>query len=662
MQMDRFKRCGWMVGIATGMVVVEPAWGVGWDDVRTIDFEEYRQAPRVPVGSDPWIDINNWDPPDGWTDPINHRTNEIGGTDFRSFGFEWSGPRPDTFDLTRWSKRVKPRGDDLFRGPEGITPAIRSSLTPGNSAWSTKLNVQSLDVAVDLNGYDRFNLPASGVWRGTVHGYREDNAADFGTPERWVEVFRQDFDLPVPTRTFTGSGQNFYTQTSTNFVNVEVPGFSHLDRLAFSAVDPDGQTADVTQFAVDNLQTTVGATHAFFLGAPDAGRIDSVRDINAMRDAMRQTLDLDSDRRLILPDVNGGQTPNNAFGSVFAELDQIKARLAPGDNFVFHYSGHGVSLRGSTQTNPANGDEALFLGRNSFGDAVLLEDDLLVSYFASDPIWDQVDKIFVLDACHSGGFWTSTPDTIAALGREGNGSGPTDLATLPRTALLAAAPEAREALSFANQQDLDANGLPGTQDFVPGQGMLTAAVVSALQRTEDGYALADLNDDGLSFRELLEFVRVSDTNELFGDQRSFDDRLAVRRMRRWLDRNGLTDVSVGWFLKSRFVGFERNPDFEIWEDEPIEIDWSPFASFTDDFGTAGMMEPMTLLEIAAAVGSGLAGDFNGNGQVEQADLNLVLNNWGGARGVWSNADALTTDNVDQEELNAVLNNWGGQSA
>ncbi|MEM7576374.1 MAG: hypothetical protein AAF328_02765 [Planctomycetota bacterium] len=62
----------------------------------------------------------------------------------------------------------------------------------------------------------------------------------------------------------------------------------------------------------------------------------------------------------------------------------------------------------------------------------------------------------------------------------------------------------------------------------------------------------------------------------------------------------------------------------------------------------------------------LAGDFSGNGQVEQSDLNLVLNNWGidtvgnipdgwvftlGLEGV-----------VDQSELNAVLNNWGDSVA
>ncbi|MEM1445102.1 MAG: hypothetical protein AAGF84_03545 [Planctomycetota bacterium] len=60
--------------------------------------------------------------------------------------------------------------------------------------------------------------------------------------------------------------------------------------------------------------------------------------------------------------------------------------------------------------------------------------------------------------------------------------------------------------------------------------------------------------------------------------------------------------------------------------------------------------------------AGLAGDFNGSGAVEQGDLNLVLNNWGGNRTFEDGTTAFATNNVDQEELNAVLNNWGASAA
>ncbi len=61
----------------------------------------------------------------------------------------------------------------------------------------------------------------------------------------------------------------------------------------------------------------------------------------------------------------------------------------------------------------------------------------------------------------------------------------------------------------------------------------------------------------------------------------------------------------------------------------------------------------------------LPGDYNGNGQVEQGDLDLVLQNWGldigggGVPGGWIND--LPEGLVDQAELDGVLQNWGSSS-
>ncbi len=62
----------------------------------------------------------------------------------------------------------------------------------------------------------------------------------------------------------------------------------------------------------------------------------------------------------------------------------------------------------------------------------------------------------------------------------------------------------------------------------------------------------------------------------------------------------------------------------------------------------------------------ITGDYNGNGQVEQGDLDLVLQNWG--TGTFG-GDAAALDgggpfdgNVDQNELDGVLQNWGASSA
>jgi hypothetical protein len=81
-------------------------------------------------------------------------------------------------------------------------------------------------------------------------------------------------------------------------------------------------------------------------------------------------------------------------------------------------------------------------------------------------------------------------------------------------------------------------------------------------------------------------------------------------------------------------------------------------------------EAMTLLGIIEyeegpidfGPGGGLPGDYNGNGTVEQADLDLVLLNWGqpGVPGGWIND--LPEGNIDQAELDGVLLNWGNTGA
>lgn len=60
--------------------------------------------------------------------------------------------------------------------------------------------------------------------------------------------------------------------------------------------------------------------------------------------------------------------------------------------------------------------------------------------------------------------------------------------------------------------------------------------------------------------------------------------------------------------------------------------------------------------LVAAV-SAIEGDFNGDGMVDNGDLNLLLSNWGAGSvpGEWVNG---FTAPVDNGELNALLGNWG----
>jgi hypothetical protein len=75
---------------------------------------------------------------------------------------------------------------------------------------------------------------------------------------------------------------------------------------------------------------------------------------------------------------------------------------------------------------------------------------------------------------------------------------------------------------------------------------------------------------------------------------------------------------------------------------------------TSSFTTNGQ------ISYAAGAAQVLTGDFNGNGRVEQSDVDLVLLNWGQSandlpQGWIVNAPA---GNIDQDELDAVLLNWG----
>lgn len=69
--------------------------------------------------------------------------------------------------------------------------------------------------------------------------------------------------------------------------------------------------------------------------------------------------------------------------------------------------------------------------------------------------------------------------------------------------------------------------------------------------------------------------------------------------------------------------------------------------------TARNVADGVVLEVASAI----AGDFNGDGMVDNGDLNLLLANWGAASvpAEWVNGFAGTVDN---DELNALLANWG----
>jgi len=215
---------------------------------------------------------------------------------------------------------------------------------------------------------------------------------------------------------------------------------------------------------------------------------------------------------------------------VAGAVNNIADHLNPGDSFVFYFEGHGGNYDSGDETGViaysrwgipgySTGDEFLALSESYY-----LTDDELTSLFDYQQ-WSGINKLFVLAACQSGGFWGD--DLTADAG---------DLERLPLTALLAAAPEGENSL---------VNPLTGRSFFG------TAFEKAFAKNSNNGLLNADLNGNGVvTFAELKEYMGRYDWSgyegtdayvggpfdpvlapfewNVFSDQtEGFDDRLAT---------------------------------------------------------------------------------------------------------------------------------------
>ena len=161
----------------------------------------------------------------------------------------------------------------------------------------------------------------------------------------------------------------------------------------------------------------------------------------------------------------------NSSTSVRESVEAFEQIVKPGDLFVFYVATHG--------TGGSNGVEIIGLNESGVGSQIY--DWELTSWFDSDA-WNEVNKLFILNTCHAGGF---------GYGNDGGAGTQDNLAGLPRSAILAACDE---------DGDTGSNWLTGFPSF-------TETVLDALQIT-DGYATADSNQNGLDFDELQAFVQA----------------------------------------------------------------------------------------------------------------------------------------------------------
>lgn len=201
------------------------------------------------------------------------------------------------------------------------------------------------------------------------------------------------------------------------------------------------------------------------------------------------------------------ETEGNSEGLVFSALAALEDTIADNDILVFFYSGHGSGGEGL--------DETLAMNRHREGDCSSVNDersitdDELTDWFTSDvelvdrrmrrDIWANVNKLFILDSCNSGGF---------ANGIDADGAGGVrsdmDLEGLNKAAILAACEEIQNT---------------GTNFW--GRGEFTLAVERALAISE-GYAAADAERDGLSFQDLKDFLQQEWEKLVAASPRGYD--------------------------------------------------------------------------------------------------------------------------------------------
>jgi hypothetical protein len=148
--------------------------------------------------------------------------------------------------------------------------------------------------------------------------------------------------------------------------------------------------------------------------------------------------------RVLDPVYMSASSATSNWEKIKAWVASVREDMQPEDGFVFYIHTHGDYSDSAgpdgfeyehpvrSQHNPflyfldserklSTGNEQLQLKTNE-----LIDDDTFASFFRT-PEWASIDKLFIIDACFSGGFWDG-----------GDGK---DLVSLSRSALIASAPE-----------------------------------------------------------------------------------------------------------------------------------------------------------------------------------------------------------------------------
>jgi Concanavalin A-like lectin/glucanases superfamily len=141
----------------------------------------------------------------------------------------------------------------------------------------------------------------------------------------------------------------------------------------------------------------------------------------------------------------------------------------------------------------------------------------------------------------------------------------------------------------------------------------------------------------------ITFVKNGDTRQIW-----LDGMKVLEQDRPEVLPTDFTLLSIGSFRQGNFSFQGKLDDFAIF-DGALTADQIGRLAAGESALTVAMPEPS------------LTGNFNLSNAVENADLTLLLNNWGATvpptPAGWLGTP-LTTPAVDNDELTALLNNWG----
>ena len=245
-------------------------------------------------------------------------------------------------------------------------------------------------------------------------------------------------------------------------------------------------------YVVEYETSALPQTHVLSVGVRCEENFIHGGDVNSVRvkNAFAQLSGVDSACSLQL-----NTTDSDNSQQITTIVNAMKAKVQPGDTFVFYLNGHGYE-DWATDEVITPGDERFYLSLLNSSDD--MTDDTFSSLFQTDE-WNQVNKLFIIDTYYAKSF----------IGNTANGDSG-DLTQLPNFALFAACDEDETSVAVYDSE---------SDTYV---GALGKALIAALNEFRD--------QDVITFQELYDETayqgsflvgssgRIQGFKDLWGDE------------------------------------------------------------------------------------------------------------------------------------------------